>query len=76
MLRNQYDLYEPFARIEMAAKFPLYLFPKLWNNLNVELKTIRSKNIFINKLKTYVHWYLFFQLKMHQAALPGVSPQC
>jgi hypothetical protein len=50
-LRNEEDFFEPFARIEMTAKMPLYSFPKIWNNLSPDLKLIRSKPLFESKLK-------------------------
>ncbi len=51
-LRNCDDFSIPFSRLKSFDKFPLYLFPKLWNELlPFSLKAIRDKKEFNAKLK-------------------------
>jgi hypothetical protein len=53
-LRDDEEYYVPFARINQIEKFPLFAFPKLWNNLeDAPLKGISSKIEFNIKLKLY-----------------------
>jgi hypothetical protein len=50
-LRNQDDLYIPTARLEFTSKMPFFSFPKIWNNLPLEIKCICNKNEFCNAVK-------------------------
>jgi hypothetical protein len=51
--RDYNDLAVPFARLALTDRFPLTSFPRLWNEFNdYEIKFLRDKNEFNNKLKT------------------------
>jgi hypothetical protein len=52
-LRNDDILFTPFSRTEYLSKFPLFLYPKLWNAISPELKLINSKAMFISKIKLH-----------------------
>jgi len=54
VLRNQNDIFIPFARLNSTAMFPLTNFPKLWHNFQDErIKFIRNKSEFNSELKSY-----------------------
>jgi hypothetical protein len=58
-LRNEDDLYEPYARLDFTARLPYFSFPKLWNPLHIDCKTSLSLKILCNKLKSmYLENYL------------------
>jgi hypothetical protein len=58
-LRNEDDLYEPYARHDYTARLPYFSFPKLWNSLPIDCKASLSINILCNKLKSmYLENYL------------------
>jgi hypothetical protein len=58
-LRNEDDLYEPYARLDFTARLPYFSFPKLWNPLPIDCKTSLSLKILCNKLKSmYLENYL------------------
>jgi hypothetical protein len=50
-LRNEDDFQIPFARINQLQRFPLVQIPTLWNNLPLEIKSVRNIYIFINSVK-------------------------
>jgi hypothetical protein len=50
-LRNEDDLYEPFAKLDTTARLPYFSFCKLWNQLNIDCKSSRTSLIFANNLK-------------------------
>ena len=50
-LRNEDDFYIPFARTDQTSLLPQTSFPKLWNLLPQEIRSIQNKFSFSNKLK-------------------------
>lgn len=52
-LRNDGDLFIPFARTSQILRFPLISFPTLWNSLPPDLSMIRNINEFKSKLKLF-----------------------
>ena len=53
-LRNDNNLYIPYARNTTVSKFPLTAFPKLWEEFPAEnIKFIRNKSEFNLELKNY-----------------------
>ena len=53
-LRNHADLQPNFSTYFALDKFPLYNYPKIWQNFSDEqIKFIRNKNEFDTKLKSY-----------------------
>jgi hypothetical protein len=56
LLRNNDDLYEPLSRLEHVSKFPLYNFPKIWNSVPRDVKSISNFNSFSKCIKAN---YLF-----------------
>jgi Reverse transcriptase (RNA-dependent DNA polymerase) len=55
ILRNQDDLFIPFARSCFADRMPYFNLPKLWSSFNVaEIKFIRDKNSFKINLKKHL----------------------
>ena len=52
-LRNYDDFFIPFSRTDQSSFFPLSSFPKLWNLLPDEIKILRNKIEFNNKLKNH-----------------------
>jgi len=53
-LRNNNDLYIPFARLAATEKFPLTAFPKTWNDFNEpDIKNKASKTQFDTQLKKF-----------------------
>ncbi len=55
ILRNNDNLYIPFARLTSSIKQPFINLPKTWSSFNVEnIKIIRDKNEFKFKLKEYL----------------------
>ena len=53
-LRNHADLQPNFSTYFTLDKFPLYNYPKIWQNFSDEqIKFIRNKNEFDTKLKSY-----------------------
>jgi hypothetical protein len=50
-LRNEDDFQVPFARTNQLQRFPLVQIPTLWNNLPIEIKSVRNIHIFINSVK-------------------------
>jgi hypothetical protein len=58
-LRNEDDIYEPTARLDLTARLPFFSFPKLWNALSPGLKTSISVPVLCNNLKSsYIYSYL------------------
>jgi len=54
-LRNDSEFYIPFARTTQLQRFPLFYFPKVWNGIPENLKTIRCSNsLFASKLKQHL----------------------
>ena len=53
ILRNENDFFIPFVRTDFISNFPLCHLPKLWNNLPLELKNVRSKTAFHLQLKEH-----------------------
>ncbi len=54
VLRNHDDFYVPISRLKTLESFPLYSFPKLWENFPDEnIKFIRNVNEFNKSLKEY-----------------------
>lgn len=52
ILRNQEDLFVPFARTTFAERLPLTSFPKIWSDFDSnEIKILRNKLEFKNKIK-------------------------
>jgi hypothetical protein len=57
-LRNDDDIYEPLARYETTHRLPFFSLPKTWNDLPVNIKSLRSTNVFVNTLKNaYLNTY-------------------
>ena len=52
-LRDDNDLFVPFARTLICERFPLTNLPKLWNTLSPDLSIIRNPVEFDLKLKEY-----------------------
>lgn len=53
-LRNINDYHIPPFRINLVNKLPLCDFPRLYNELPLDLKSIHSKNIFNSSLKKHL----------------------
>lgn len=53
-LRNFNDFHIPMFRINLVSKLPLCSFPRIYNDLPLDLKSIESKNIFNSSLKEYL----------------------
>lgn len=53
-LRNQNELDIPRLRYTYLAQHPLYKFPSIWNNLNIELKSCQRRSEFIRKMKRFL----------------------
>ena len=60
-LRNEYDLYIPYARSENIKRFPFIEFAKCWNNLQnsqdettVDFRSTPNRLHFKRKLKDYL----------------------
>lgn len=52
-VRNQDDFFIPVVNKPFLKLFPFFHFPKIWNMLPVNLKSIVSRKIF--KKKLYAH---------------------
>jgi hypothetical protein len=53
-LRNDHEFFIPFSRLESCRKFPMYDFPRLWNDFpNDEIKSITSRILFKKSVKGY-----------------------
>jgi hypothetical protein len=53
-LRNNDDIYLPFARLTSTEVAPFYIFPRIWSNFGeMDIKIIRSKTEFNTKLKAF-----------------------
>ena len=51
-LRNASDLYVPTARLKSVENFPLFAFPKIWNDLSDDgIKLVKSKFQFKSRVK-------------------------
>ena len=54
-LRNDSDLFVPFARLSFSQKQPLVNLPSTWNRFgNLDIKNITNKTQFDSKLKLYL----------------------
>ena len=53
-LRNQNELDIPRLRYTYLAQHPLYKFPSIWNNINIELNSWQRKSEFIRKMKRFL----------------------
>ena len=50
-LRSDQEIFQPFARTNLASNLPLVALPKLWNSFgDDDLKFVRNKNEFNSKL--------------------------
>jgi hypothetical protein len=52
-LRNEDDLYKPYARLDQTSRLPYFSYPKIWNSLQNDYKMSPSINIFCAKLKLF-----------------------
>ena len=50
-LRNYADFYIPNRRYMYLSDHPIFLYPKIWNDLNNDIKMCENRCIFINKIK-------------------------
>ena len=51
VLRNNTDYFIPQQQYVYLSNHPLYIFPRLWNNLDPSLKNVESRHIFLENLK-------------------------
>ena len=67
-LRNADELYVPRHRLNFAARLPLHLFPKLWNEFDdFELKSTTSADTLKDGLKSYFLNDLSAEVKCNRA---------
>jgi len=52
-LRNDNDLFIPPARTNQIQRFPLFLFPELWNSVPDNIKILRNHQTFASTLKKH-----------------------
>ncbi len=45
-LRNDNELHIPFSRLHSNKRFPIFDFPRTWNNLDDEIKDLNSRSQF------------------------------
>jgi Reverse transcriptase (RNA-dependent DNA polymerase) len=50
-LRNEDDIFEPLSRLETVSRLPLYNYPRLWNDLSVQLRLTSNFTQFNNLIK-------------------------
>jgi hypothetical protein len=54
-LRNDSDLFIPFSRTDFCRRFPLFDFPRIWNEFdNADIKNMVNINTFKKSLKMYL----------------------
>ncbi len=53
-LRNNFSYSIPFPRIELFKKSPIYMLPKTWNDLCINVKAQHNKITFSIALKDYL----------------------
>lgn len=54
LLRNAHDFNIPHTRYLFLFKHPLYFLPRLWNELDRDIREIQEKPLFINALKEFL----------------------
>jgi hypothetical protein len=61
VLRNEDDLYEPTAKLDLTNRLLYFSLPKLWNVLSPNYKASRNTQIFSNNIKlSYLNNYSDF----------------
>jgi len=75
VLRNHDDFYVPTSRLKSLEKFPLYSFPKSWENFTDEsIKIIRNTSEFNSKLKEQFLEKLSSTVICTRAYCPSCNP--
>jgi hypothetical protein len=52
-LRNDNELHIPFSRLDSCKRFPMYDFPRTWNNFDDEIKALNSRSQFKKATKKF-----------------------
>jgi hypothetical protein len=74
VLRNSEQFLIPFSRLAIVDKLPLHSFPVNWEQFSDEnIKFIRNKNEFNEKLKTYFLKQLSYKVTCIRLFRPSCS---
>ena len=74
-LRSDQEIFQPFARTNLASNLPLVALPKLWNSFgDDDLKFVRNKNEFNSKLKKKIFKDLVQKFTCPRNNCPSCTP--